>query len=237
MGQRFIFSSARYDTCRRNKFACHLSCPAIASADDLSGVKAMSNRPTQIALRNVLVWLLTLFAAQSFAAEHYTIDATHTWPSFEINHLGYSTQRGRFNQTRGKITLDVGAQAGAIDITLDADSIGMGFQKWDEHMKSLDFFNVQLHPTIRFTADELQFEGERPVGAKGYLTLLGTRRPLQLTIANFRCAPHPLNRRRHCGADVTARIQRTQFGMAKYVPMIGDEVKLVIPVEADLDQE
>lgn len=69
------------------------------------------------------------------------------------------------------------------------------------------------------------------------MTLLDIRRPLQLTIANFHCAPHPLNRRRHCGADATASLQRTRFGMAKYVPMIGDEVKLVIPVEADLDQE
>lgn len=196
----------------------------------------MSNHIAHIA-RNLLVLLPALLSANAFATEQYTIDATHTWPSFEINHLGYSTQRGRFDQTRGKIRLDAGAQTGTIDITISADSIDMGFQKWDEHMRSPDFFNVQLHPTIRFTADDLQFEGERLVGAKGYLTLLGTRRPLQLTIANFRCAPHPLNRRRHCGADVTASLQRTQFGMAKYVPMIGDEVKLVIPVEADLDPE
>lgn len=197
----------------------------------------MSNRHTQTTLHKLLVLLPALLAANAFAVDHYSIDATHTWPSFEVNHLGYSTQRGRFNQTHGKITLDVGAQTGTIDITIDADSIDMGFQKWDEHMKSPDFFNVQLHPAIRFSSDELQFEGERLVGAKGYLSLLGTRRPLQLTIANFRCAPHPLSRRQHCGADATSSIQRSQFGMAKYVPMIGDEVKLVIPVEADLDQE
>ncbi|GAB1232164.1 YceI family protein [Ferrigenium sp. UT4] len=197
----------------------------------------MPNRLIQTAVHQLRFVLPALFAANTLAAEHYTIDAAHTWPSFEVNHLGYSTQRGRFNQTHGKITLDVAAKTGMIDITIDAGSIDMGFQKWDEHMKSPDFFHVQLHPTIRFYADELRFEEEKLVGAKGYLTLLGTRRAIELSIANFHCAPHPLNRRRHCGADVTSRIQRTQFGMAKYVPMIGDEVKLVIPVEADLDQE
>lgn len=127
----------------------------------------MSNHTVHIA-RNLLVLLPALLSAHAFAAEQYTIDATQTWPSFEINHLGYSTQRGRFDQTRGKIRLDAGAQTGTIDITIGADSIDMGFQQWDEHMKSPDFFNVQLHPTIRFTADDLQFEGERLVGAKGF---------------------------------------------------------------------
>jgi polyisoprenoid-binding protein YceI len=39
----------------------------------------------------------------------------------------------------------------------------------------------------------------------------------------------------HCGADITATIQRTQYGMAKYVPMVGDEIKLYSPIEADKD--
>ncbi len=193
----------------------------------------------QLANRTVLTGLLALLAAlpvfPAFAADHYNIDPTHTWPSFEVNHLGYSTQRGRFNRTRGEITLDNAAQRGTIDITIDADSIDMGFEKWNEHMKSPDFFNAKLHPAIRFTSEQLQFEGERLVGANGYLTLLGTRRPLSLTIRNFRCAPHPLTRRRHCGADATAAISRTQFGMAKYVPLVGDEIKLLIAVEAYID--
>ncbi|MDP2760069.1 MAG: YceI family protein [Sideroxyarcus sp.] len=65
--------------------------------------------------------IVTLLVALPAAADNYTIDATHTWPSFEINHLGYTTQRGRFNHTQGKITLDVGTQTGTIDITIDAD--------------------------------------------------------------------------------------------------------------------
>ena len=39
-------------------------------------------------------------------AEFYTIDPNHTLPVFEVNHLGFSTQRGRFDQTSGKIQLD-----------------------------------------------------------------------------------------------------------------------------------
>ena len=51
-----------------------------------------------------------LASAPVLAAETYTLDSTHTFPSFEVSHLGYSIQRGRFNKTTGKITLDAAAK-------------------------------------------------------------------------------------------------------------------------------
>lgn len=179
--------------------------------------------------------LAALLATPAYAADSYTIDPTHTWPMFEVNHLGYSTQRGRFNKSSGKITLDVAARKGSVDLTIETDSLDMGFAKWDEHMKSQDFFHVTQYPTIRFTSDKLIFDGDKVVGAEGKFTLLETTRPLTLRVDNFHCAPHPMTRKMHCGADVSATISRTQFGMAKYVPMVGDEVKLFSPIEADKD--
>jgi polyisoprenoid-binding protein YceI len=179
--------------------------------------------------------LAALFAIPAYAADSYTIDPTHTWPMFEVNHLGYSTQRGRFNKSSGKITLDVASRKGSVDITIDASSLDMGFDKWNEHMKGPDFFYVSQHPTIRFTSDKLVFEGDKVVGAEGKFTLLDTTRPVTLQVENFKCAPHPMTRKMHCGANISATISRTQFGMAKYVPMVGDEVKLFSPIEADID--
>lgn len=179
--------------------------------------------------------LAGLLAVPLCAAESYTIDSQHTWPVFEVNHLGFSTQRGRFNHTSGKIILDTVAQKGSVDLTIDAGSLDMGFDKWDERMKSIEFFNVTLFPTMRFTSDKLVFDGDQVVAAEGHFTLLGTTRPLTLTVNNFRCAPHPLTRKKTCGADITATIQRMQFGMAKYIPMISDEVKISSPVEAIID--
>ncbi|MDD2701280.1 MAG: YceI family protein [Sideroxydans sp.] len=186
-------------------------------------------------MNNTLVLVAGLLSLPAYAADHYTIDSSHTWPMFEVSHLGYSTQRGRFDKTSGEIMLDIAAKKGSVELTIEADSIDMGFQKWDDHMKSPDFFNVQLHPVIRFVSDKLLFEGDKVVGAEGRFTLLGTTRPLTLTVSNFRCATHPMLRKMHCGADISARIQRTQFGMAKYVPLISDEVKLMVPIEATMD--
>lgn len=183
--------------------------------------------------KSLLILLGTMFAIPVYAMDNYTIDPTHTWPMFEVNHLGYSTQRGRFNKSSGKITLDVAARQGSVDIIIDTDSLDMGFAKWDEHMKGEEFFNVTQYPTIRFTSDKLIFDGDKVVGAEGKFTLLGTTRPLTLRVDNFHCAPFPLTRKMHCGADISATISRTQFGMAKFVPMVSDEVKLYSPIEAD----
>lgn len=177
----------------------------------------------------------SVIAVPAYAAESYTIDPTHTWPMFEVNHLGFSTQRGRFNKTSGKITLDTAAKTGSVDLTIETASLDMGFDKWDEHMKSVDFFNVGQHPTMRFTSDKLVFDGDKVVAAEGNFTLLGTTRPVTLTVSNFRCAPHPMNRKQTCGAEISTTIQRMQFGMAKYVPMVSDEVKISSPVEAIKD--
>jgi polyisoprenoid-binding protein YceI len=35
-----------------------------------------------------------------------------------------------------------------------------------------------------------------------------------------------------CGAEASTTLKRSEFGMTKYVPALGDDVKLLINVEA-----
>lgn len=177
----------------------------------------------------------TLLTAPVWAADTYTIDPTHTWPVFEVNHLGFSTQRGRFNKSSGKITLDSAAKKGSVELVIDAASLDMGFDKWDEHMKSDDFFNVEFFPTMSFSSNKLVFDGDKVVAAEGSFTLLDITRPMTLSVSNFRCAPHPMNKKFTCGADITTTLKRSEFGMTKFVPAVSDEVKIFVPVEAIKD--
>jgi polyisoprenoid-binding protein YceI len=43
---------------------------------------------------------------------------------------------------------------------------------------------------------------------------------------------NPIAKKPACGANATAAIKRTDFGMGAYVPSISDEVKIRIEVEA-----
>jgi polyisoprenoid-binding protein YceI len=182
--------------------------------------------------KSIAIFLATLLSMPAFAADNYTVDPTHTWPVFEVNHLGFSTQRGRFNKTGGKITLDIAAKKGSVEIVVDTASLDMGFDKWDKHMKSEDFFNVDKFPTMSFKSDRLIFDGDKLIAAEGAFTLLGVTKPLRLTVSNFHCGLNPMTKAPTCGAEITATIKRSEFGMTKYIPAVGDEVKISSPVEA-----
>jgi len=179
--------------------------------------------------------LASLLASPALAAEHYTVDPHHTWPMFEVNHLGYTTQRGRFNQSSGTVELDIAAKKGSIDLTIQTGSLDMGFDLWDQHIKAEGFFNAEVYPTLHFVSNKLQFEGDKVVAATGDFTMLGVTKPLTVTVSNFRCAPHPMNKKMTCGADISTSLKRSDFGMTKFVPAVSDEVKIMVPLEATLD--
>jgi polyisoprenoid-binding protein YceI len=183
----------------------------------------------------ILFFSAALFALPAAAADSYTIDPTHTWPMFEVSHLGFSTQRGRFGKTSGKVVLDRTAKSGHIEISIDTTSIDMGFEAWNEKLRGPDFFSVVYFPTMTFVADKLSFDGDIPVAATGELTLLGETRPVTLTISDFKCGTHPYLRRTMCGAEISATILRSDFGMKRFLSTIGDEVKIISPIEAFKD--
>jgi len=181
------------------------------------------------------VAILSLFSMGVWAADSYTIDSRHTFPSFEIDHLGFSTQRGRFNQSSGKVVLDADHGRGSIDVVVDMASISTGLTELEEHLRGKDFFDVARYPTMNFKSDKLHFAGKKLIGADGMLTLHGVTKPVSLKVDHFYCGINPIKLKYTCGANAMTRIKRSDFGIDKYVPMVADEVKVVIQVEATRD--
>ncbi|MEO8038228.1 MAG: YceI family protein [Betaproteobacteria bacterium] len=179
--------------------------------------------------------LISSFLAAPAIADTYTADPNHTYPSFEISHLGFSVSRGTFDKTSGKVTLDMAAKSGSIDMTIDTASVTTGMAKRDDHLRSEEFFNVAKYPTMTYKSSKLKFNGDKLVGADGELTLLGVTKPVSLVVESFHCGAHPMNKKALCGANASASIKRSDFGMTTYVPAISDEVKIEIQIEAYKD--
>jgi len=178
------------------------------------------------------VLLLGMPFAAHAATETYAIDPAHTMPGFEVSHLGISTQRGRFERTAGTIALDREAGTGAVAIEIDAASITTGTAKLDATVRGEDFLDAANHPRITFRAERFRFDKDVPVSAEGELTLLGVAKPVTLAITHFACTRKPFLVRTTCGADASATISRAAFGMSRFASFLGDDVRIVIQVEA-----
>ena len=187
--------------------------------------------------RLILLAIAATFSSAALSAalaapETYVIDGKHTLPRFSYNHHGYSTQLSRFDKASGKITIDRVAKTGAVDIKIDTTSVSTGSPLFSEHIQGEDFLDTAKYPTATFTSNKVKFDGDKVSSIDGTLTLKGISKPVTLTVTSFLCKPHPMVKKDACGADATTIVKRSDFNMGKYVPYVGDEVTITIPVEA-----
>jgi polyisoprenoid-binding protein YceI len=187
-------------------------------------------------------WLLVLAMAgfavdAAIAADHYTIDPMHTYPSLEFSHMGLSVWRGKFNKSSGKIVLDRAAKTGTVDVVIDASSINFGLAAMDEKARSDDFFNVEKYPAATYQGT-IKFAGDAPKTVEGKVTIMGVTKPVTLQINLFNCMPHPMLKREVCGADAEGELIWGEYGMklSQYGQGEAGKVRLRIQVEAIRDE-
>ena len=159
------------------------------------------------------LWAACLLAPAVAAPVTYEIDPSHTFPSFEADHMGLSVWRGKFNQTAGKVWLDRTAGSGSVDLVVDLDSVDFGLDSMNQVAKGSTLFDVARHPYARYQGQLAGFENGAPTRVDGQLSLHGVSRPLVLQVQRFKCLPHPLFKREVCGADALASFNRADFGL------------------------
>lgn len=193
--------------------------------------------------RSVLCALaLAMPLAAAASPESYTLDPTHTYPHFAVDHLGVSTMWGRFGKTTGKFMLDKVAKKASIELVVETASIDTGDnvrgsrpRARDEHLRTADFFNVQEFPQMTFKSTNVKFAGDNPSEIDGQLTLLGVTKPLVLKVDRWICKDNPNSKKPMCGGNASGSFKRSDFGMKYAVPAVGDEIKLFIEVEGYKD--
>lgn len=182
--------------------------------------------------KRLLVTVIALFSVQTFAAEKMELDASHTYPHFKISHLGFSTMHGRFDTTEGTMVLDREGTGSKVEVVIQAASINTGHAKRDEHLRNEDFFNVDKYPTIEYSSSKVTFTGEDTAIVEGSLTMMGITKPVRLNVDQINCGTHPMTLAFTCGFNATTTLNRSEFGIKKYLPMLGDEIAIEIEAEA-----
>lgn len=167
-------------------------------------------------MRRSLSLLAILAVSMPIAAEPvtYNIDPSHTFPSFEADHLGgLSIWRGKFNTNSGTVTMDREAGTGEVDILIDAASVDFGHDGMNAHALKDDILDVAQFPTATYRGTLVDFVDGKPTRVDGQLTLRGVTLPVPLTINRFKCMEHPRFKKEVCGADAIGQFQRDAFGI------------------------
>jgi polyisoprenoid-binding protein YceI len=178
-----------------------------------------------------------LYTGAAAQTVQYTIDPSHTYPSFEADHMGISVWRGKLNKSAGKVTLDRAAKQGTVEVVMELASIDFGLDAMNKWARGDGFFHVAKHPKAIYKGKLVDFNEAGPTRVEGELTLHGVTKPVELKINAFKCVPHPLFKRELCGADAQAVFDREEFGLpAGKAYGFRMDVALRIQVEAVADR-
>ena len=181
----------------------------------------------------LLAAFMVLAAAPARAeVERYEFDKAHTQIIFAVNHLGFSNSHGKFLDFDGFFEFNrAEPERSKVEVTIKTDSIDMDHEKWDAHMKNEDFFNVEKYPTMTFKSTNIELTGNKTAKITGDLTILETTKPVTLDVVFNKAAVHTFNQKYVAGFSSTAKLKRSDFGMKYGLPLIGDEVSIIIEVE------
>lgn len=178
----------------------------------------------------------TLFTAPAYAAETYNFDPTHTSVIWNAGHMGKSHPHGIFANIEGTLTLDEAApQNSKIDVKIPTGMVATGIAKFDEHLKSKDFFNVGEFPDAKFVSTKVEKTGDNTAKVTGDLTLVGVTKPVTLDVTFNGKGPNPMNQKDTVGFSATGVIKRSEFGIEYALPHVPDEVNIQIEAEANKD--
>lgn len=171
-------------------------------------------------------------AAQAAKPDAFTFDKTHTQIFFSVSHLGFSFSTGSFTRFDGGFTFsEQKPEQSSINVTIDAASLSLHDEKWEEHVKSVDFLDVATHPKIIFKSTKVEKTGDNTGRVTGDLTLLGVTKPVTLEVIFNKAAVHPYTKQYVAGFSGKTSINRSDFGMDYGLPGIGDEVNITLEVE------
>ena len=166
----------------------------------------------------------------------WNIDAGHSAVEFGVKHLGISTTRGRFQKFSGHVETDAGGVPRQLEVTSDPASVDTNLTDRDKHLRSPDFFDVGLHPSIFYRSSAIRAVGPNTFEIDGELTLHGVTKPVRFAATTEPAMVDPWGNRRVAGR-ATGRLSRKDWGLTWNSVLdtggllVSDEVWFTLEVE------
>ena len=167
----------------------------------------------------------------AFAADNYKVDSAHSTVVFKVGHVGASNYYGRFNDPMGTVVQDAADPSkSSFNVEVQVEKVDTANEKRDAHLKSPDFFDAKQFPTITFKSTAVKGSGDK-LEVTGDLTLHGVTKSITVPITKIGEKDAGKMGYR-AGWEATFDIKRSDYGMTNMVGPVGDDVKLIVSIEA-----
>ena len=152
--------------------------------------------------------------------------------------MGFTTWYGEFANVSGALKLDPKApEKSAVDIHIPTNTVSTNNAKLDGELKSDQWLDAAQYPDIAFKSVKVVATGKETAKLIGDLTLHGVTRPVTLAVKFNDAGVNPLDKKYTVGFNATGSIKRSDFGVKTYLPLIGDEVGLIISAGFERDEQ
>jgi polyisoprenoid-binding protein YceI len=184
-------------------------------------------------------WVFAKSAFNQMPAGEYKVDLSHASIVWKVSHLGLSNYVARFTEFDATIdysTSDI--EKSQVTANINPMSIQTAYPNAAE--KDFDsvlatekgWFNAKIFTSINFVSTSIDMTTEKTAVMKGNLTFLGVTKEVLLDVVfNGAMLKQPFSGKPTTGFSATTSIERSEFGMSKYVPNIGNKVEIMIEGE------
>ncbi|CAI9119657.1 YceI family protein [Brytella acorum] len=159
----------------------------------------------------------------------YTVEPGHTQVGFSLLHFGFTPYSGLFSGATGTLVLDPARPAASkLDVSVKIDTVQTTSDRLTDELKAADWFDAAKYPEAHFVSTKVTATGAETATIDGHLTLHGITRPVTLKARFIGAGVNPMDKAYTVGFEARGVIHRSEFGVSKYVPMVGDNVTLTI---------
>ncbi|MBT0728503.1 polyisoprenoid-binding protein [Rosenbergiella australiborealis] len=172
-------------------------------------------------------------AASQAAVVDYQLDSPHTSIVVSWDHFGFSHPTAVIPGATGVIKFDPQHPAGSsVNVSIPVSNIDTHVPALTKEFQGSDYFDTAKYSTATFTSTKVISRGEHRYDVEGNLTLKGVTKPVTLHATLNKIGEQAMVKKQAVGFNATGTLQRSAFGIDKYVPAVSDAITLTISTEA-----
>ena len=190
-------------------------------------------------LAGCISWVFAKSPFNQMPEGKYQLDLSHGSIIWKVSHFGLSNYLARFTEFDASINFKPNdIESSTVYASINPMSIQTAFPNpeqtdFDKVLAlNTKWFNAGEFSTIEFESTSIKMTSDNTALMSGNLSFLGLIKPVELDVKfNGAMAIQPLSRKPTMGFSATTTIVRSEFGMTKHIPQIGDSVKVMIEGE------